>query len=314
MKRKILALLFATALILSACTDDNNGGGGGPETPTGSITASQTLVTGPQTAPVESDWSLPTVAAVRFQGQLSITASNQSTGESLVFLLPDNGEAVYSNTSQDPNLGLATWVPSTGMNALTTIPTDTLQPVPSMFVQVTTIDTTAKVLSGIFTIVVKNTLNPSNFAAFQEGEFTDVPYGTEITGPGGDVGEGTLTCDVDGEPHVTNTFIAMKQNFTNMIIITSASADESTVSMGIPSDVQSGTSFDLGTLSQDYLANYLSAEGTAYQAIEGSITVTNHDPDNNTIEGTFEYGAAQGLFGDPEIQITNGAFQATYSE
>ena len=314
MKRNLFLLLFAAVALLTSCVDDdNNNNNNGPSEPTGSISANQTLIEGPGTAPVESAWTLPTVSAIRFQGQLSITASNQGTGESLVFLLPDNGEAVYSNNTNDASLGVATWTPASGMNALSSIAPNDPGPTSSMFVQVTTIDTSAKVLSGMFTVLVKNTLDPANYALFEEGVFTDVPYGTEITGEG-DVGEGSLTCDVDGEPHVTNTFIATSQSFTNMIIITSASADESTVSLSLPSDVEAGTTLDLGTLTQDYLANYLSADGTAYQAVEGSITITSHDTENNTIQGTFEYGAAQGLLNPAEIQITNGAFEATYTE
>ncbi len=306
-------LFVSTAIFFTSCVDDDDDNNSGPSEPTGSISATQTFVAGPQTEAVESSWSLPTVSAVRFQGQLSITATNQSTGESLVFLLPDNGVAVYSNSSNDPNLGVANWVPSTGMNSLSSIAPNDPGPNSSMTVQVTSIDTSAKVLSGMFTIIVKNPLEPANFAVFEEGQFTDVPYGTEITGTG-DVGEGSLSCDIDGEPHVTNTFLATKQDITNMIIITSASADQSTISLSVPSDVESGTTLDLGTLTSEYLANYLSADGIPYQAVEGSITISNHDPDNNSIEGTFEYGVAQGVLGDPEIQITNGVFEATYAE
>ncbi len=307
--------ILASSLLFVACGDDDGGGNGdGPAETTGTITATRTVIPGENQQPiVDESWTLPFVTATRFQNRINITSIDESTGESLTFLLPDNGQGVYQNNTDDPLAGTVAWVPGEGEISLSSIAPNDPGPESSMVVQITNIDTTAKVLSGNFTTVVKSPMNPANYAIFQEGAFIDVPYSNEIDGGADGFGEGTLTCDVDGEAFEQVTFLANAQPMIDKLNVTAVSADQISIGLTFPIDVESGTTFEFGAFTQEFAASYTYELTDFYSAIDGTMTVTTHNPDENFIEGTFSFDVGT-TGGAVEAEIRNGVFEATYAE
>jgi hypothetical protein len=308
---KYLRVLFLSALValFASCNDDDGGSGGSNDDSNGG-TISADLSVFSATGQTNNEWSLPTVAANRFMGRITISATNQTTGETFALLLPDNGVGFYLNESFDPEAGLGTWVPSQGENGWSSLG----QPGedPTFFVEITEIDTAAKTMDGLFTTVVYNTLDSNQLAFFENGVFNDVPYATTIDGGSG-LGEGTVTCDIDGTAFVQESIIATGQSFTNLINISATNAADEIISINVPIDTEAGDTYDLSNISQEYFANYTVNLNSFFSALSGNITVTSHDPDANTITGTFEFEAGVILQG-VEHSITNGTFDVTYAE
>jgi hypothetical protein len=307
-------LIFTSFLFLISCNDDDSSGGGsGPSsTPTGSISADLGVASATSYDETEG-WSLPNVVAVINLGQISITAINQTTGEIFVILLPDNGVGIYNNNTENAGEGIATYQPVGESVAWTSIPGPP-NSAPTFFVNITAIDTVAKTLDGEFIVRCNSTLNTSNYAIFQNGSFTEVPYSTDLDGgSGGAFGDGDVTATIDGNSWEATDVIASYQGFVDILNITASDDNDASIALNMPVTAEAGDVFDLSTFSQSYSAQYLQSTTSFFSAQSGNITITSHNTSTNEIEGTFEFDA--GIFGQPTAHsITNGAFSVTYTE
>jgi hypothetical protein len=312
MKQIFLMFAAAAALTLTSCNDDDGGGGsGGPSTPTGAITADRNYFAGGAADQVQSEWSLPLVSATRIQGIITITGADQASGENIAISIPDNGVGLYQNTGQNAGDGVVLYTIQTGDNSFGSIGNG--DPFNGYcIVEITEIDTAAKTLSGTFSAALTEGFSPGAFVIFENGEFNDVPYTTQVTGGGG-LGEGDVSFNLDGEPFVTQTVTSFSNSFAgiNFINIGAFNSNQDALSINIPTATTSGTTLEYGGLAQDQFAGFTFANGTYLTATAGSVTVTTHDVTNKFVEGTFNFELGQFL-SPPTNSITNGTFAVTY--
>jgi len=305
MKTLSRVLFLASLLIFVSCNDDDDDNGPSTPAPSGQIEAELTVVnaTGQDT---DNEWSLPVVTANRSLGQISITASNGATGESLVITLPDNGVATYTNDTSNPVDGLALYTRSSGTTPWSSIEFSDPDDV-QFFVQITAIDTAEKTLEGIFFITTFSPDTDTDIAFFNNGALTDVPYDEEI--PTGGTGEGTMSADIDGASFTPGTVIATS-SLGSISVTGTTSMGTTALSLSIPVDAAGGSTYDLGDFLSGATGQYVSGT-SAYLTTSGDLEISAHDPSAKTISGTFSF-EAQDFFGSGNASVTNGTFDVTY--
>ncbi len=308
MKQLFFLAAAAAALTLTSCGDDD-GGSGGPSAPTGTITADITYYDGGAAAPQEEAWSLPQVAATRFQGNLTLIATDQASGETFTLFVPDNGLGTYFSSVADPGDATVGWVPEEG--SLTFISQGTEEPIPPYCViELTEIDTVAKTLTGTFQAGLTEPSNSVSYVIFNDGEFNNVPYTTIL--PGG-TSDNSMSFKLDGDPFAPVTIFAATTSFfgTNILTVTASDANQRVMSINMPAGVASGTTLDYSEVDLDQYGNVLFSDGTFVAFNGGTLTVTNHNTTSKTMQGTFSFTLGD-LGGAATNTITEGSFDITY--
>jgi hypothetical protein len=292
----------AMALTFTACNNDEGDDSPTP-TPSGTITASVTTSAGDQ----NPNWSLPVVTARMSFFNLTFTARDTDTGEMLILNMVNNGEGSYYSEMLDVSVGGGNYFANSNAEAQVSL---SIQESAFMFVEVTSIDTIAKLIDATFSVWVyaSDTAN-APYTIFQNGVLDNVPY----TGSSQDVifgGNSTLTATVDGaafQPEFITTF----DQFLAVQINTGTIAGEA-LSITIPYTLRSGTyslEIDANDLDDPILASYGSGVQPAI-ASEGTITFT-RDFVSQNIQGTFSFNAPN-FFNGEVYEVTNGAFNVRY--
>lgn len=308
MKQIFFFAAVAAALTLTSCNNDD-GGSGAPSTPSGTITANITYYDGGAAAPQEEAWSLPQVAATRFQGNLTLIATDQASGETFTFFVPDNGLGTYFSSAAQPGEATIGWVPEEG--SLTFISQGTGEPIPQYCViELIEIDTVNATISGTFQAGLTEPSNSVAYAIFNDGEFTNVPYTSSL--PGG-TSDNSMSFKLDGEPFTPVTIFGATASFfgTNILTISASDASQRIMSINMPAGVTTGTTLDYSEVALDKYGNVMFSDGSFVAFNGGTLTVTNHNPTNKTMQATFSFTLGT-LGAAPTNTITEGSFDITY--
>lgn len=307
LKTKLVAIL--SVLFLVGCNDDDNGGPSTPQ-PTGTVSASiQSINLNNGEQEQDQDWSLPSVTAELGFSGLTITATNSGTGETLTIFLPSISEGFYNNDTENPDLGFATYVASSGADTLSSLNFNAGDTASAVFtVQITSYNDTTQILEGEILALGVYSNDGSLQTYFQAGEFVNVPVSIEDF----DTGGGTLEAEIDGADFSANSsfILAFGSEEFNNINITGTSDDSRQISLNFPLDAMAGSSYqftETGATQANYITN--ADDGDFFGSDSGTIEVTAHDPDANTVTGTFSFTSNNGV--EP-LEVTNGFFDVTY--
>jgi hypothetical protein len=303
MKQMFLLLAAAITLTFSSCNDDDNGGGGPAVQPTGTITAELTTSAGAQ----NPNWSLPVVTARMSFFNITFTARNSDTGETLILNMANNGVGTYYSEMIDVTVGGANYFSDADSEAEISL---ILQDQAFMLVEITSIDTVAKVMDATFAVWVfadDSTGAPNTI--LQNGLLVNVPY----TGDAQAVSSGgnsSISATVDGAPYQSAFITAFDQYITVQFL--SGTVTGESLSISIPYTLKSGTyslAFGPDNLESPLLATYGAGTAPAI-ASEGTITLERNFI-TQRVTGTFSFIALNVITG-VEYNVTNGVIDASY--
>lgn len=176
-------------------------------------------------------------------------------------------------------------------------------------VTITSINTTAKTISGTFNFTGYWGDFDANLpsVAFTNGKFTDIPYTSTTTPGGGGDSEEYVKATVAGTAK-TFEIIGSAESGDYLTINGQSTADDSNISVSVKTAIQKGT-YAIGTsvFEGDAGATYRKGDDS-YRSTSGSLTIISND--GSTIKGTFSFNASTS--DDKTIAITAGSFNIEY--
>jgi hypothetical protein len=298
MKRiRILALLMLVAIGFTGCQTepvdpavlDNN-----PPEPTLPGNASFTVQFGGQTFEADA------TQAIIEGGLITVGGMRGTDGETVAFMLAANAEGTYTASLENEDSVIFSYTPTanaeytynnfndTGINGTVTI---------------SEIDEVNHTISGTFSFTGYYGDTEANLppVMFTNGQFTDIPYQTDVINPGED-GE-YFNATFGGEDWEFDIFGAAASG-GNLSLSANDFATSTMISLyNIDEDIAPGT-YPLGDdFTQGPVASVV-LNDDMYTSSTGTLTIVSNE--NGYIQGTFNFTATN--LDDQSIPVTNGEF------
>lgn len=284
LKYLTVGILAILSMVTWSCNNDDEG----INTDNGQMTA---IVRG-------ENWKAETVNAGTVQGRFSLSGI-ATDGSTISFALDSFGEGTYNSSIGSSNTLI--WQPSTAALGYTSIAP------PTGFGQVVIeeLNEQEAFISGTFFFIG---VEPStgDTVSVVGGIFSNVPFATET----GTVGENALKAKIDGTLWEATTVTGFDTG--DKLQLVGASADGSrAISMLIPKNITSGEYAIGSPFSEGVGGQFNPNSQTSMTSETGMLVISSHDTSNKTIEGTFEFEAAEFL-GSGTASITEGSFYIKY--
>lgn len=228
----------------------------------------------------------------------------------LTITLTDSGVHNYLLSPDNLWLSAAAWVDSTQANGFSYTSNQSYIPnEPNGRVNITSIDTVRKVMSGTFSFKVYREMD-STLRNITEGVFTNIPYTKGFGLPPANASD-TFRTKIDGvalnSQSITATHVAM----FNQISVQGATLSLSdNVSLTMPNNITPG-SYTLNFFGTTHFGAYNKA-GESYASTSGTLQILEHNTTTKRIRGTFNFVATPMLAPTPTFNITDGYFSVTY--
>ncbi len=124
-------------------------------------------------------------------------------------------------------------------------------------------------------------------------------------------GNASFTAEINGVDYeaefVDGFIVALGTN----ISISGSEANGNNVVVNFPIDASPGDTFTVDGL--EFVGSYDSSNGDATVSSQGSITITEHNPEERTVSGTFSF-VSEPFGNGTSYNITNGSFNSSYDE
>jgi hypothetical protein len=145
-----------------------------------------------------------------------------------------------------------------------------------------------------------------NSVVITEGEFKDIPIKQEADENLPE--DNYFSVNVNGVAWTPHTITGASSGMTNTISINSSSSQSSeAIGLSLNADITPGT-YNLSSMT--YPTALYNLDSYSYTVLNnGSVTVTEHDTENNWIEGTFHFTSTHD---GNTYNLTNGTFGVTY--
>lgn len=134
------------------------------------------------------------------------------------------------------------------------------------------------------------------------------------------ISDNTFFAKIDGvdyKPEFVTGFLSTGLN--NILLTGNVGTDAETIQISVPSDIAVGTYTDINNaLANTFIQMYYSppnsnnADDDGF-ADTGSITITAHNTDSKTIEGTFSFVTRPAISSGISWVITEGSFKISYT-
>jgi hypothetical protein len=294
-KRLLSIFTFVSIVLFSACQNEflpENGG----TTNTGTAGSFRAKIDGTQ-------WEANNGAAASRQAGRLVLYGVSTDKKSIVFTVTDSGVHNYSLNSGTSSLNAAAYTDSslTPLVAFTTNAWAT--PANYGNLNVTSIDTVNKKMSGTFSIQVYRPLD-SLQRTITQGVFTDISY---TTAPAPVPATDTFRVKVDGVDFTYNLLTGIKA--FGMVSVSAAQTVAPAVGLSLPDTITAGTyAFDPFT----YSGLYNPSTTIFLVADTGSFTILEHNTVTKRIRGNFHFHAKPLTGSTPTAQLTQGYFSVRY--
>jgi hypothetical protein len=233
-------------------------------------------------------------------GLITIGGMRGTNGETVAFIVPANGEGTYTASLTNEDSPLFSYTPTatseytynnfddTSINGVLTI---------------SEIDEVNHTISGTFSFTGYYGDTDANLppVAFTNGQFTDIPYQTDVINPGDD--DEYFNATIDGEDWEFDIFGAAASG-GNLSLSASDFATNTMLSITVDEDIAPGTY----QLSDDWTSGPMAMFSTGedvYTTETGTLTIISNT--GGFIKGTFSITGIN--FDDETVQITNGEFR-----
>lgn len=250
--------------------------------------------------------------ASRMQGIINITGYSTDKKYITITLL-DSGVHRYTLSDATPNA--AAFIDSTQANPFAFTTNQGTYPTQcGGEVNITSIDTTNKKISGTFSFKVFRMIDDAG-RNITEGSFTNLSYTTSL--PPANATD-TFNVKISGTQWTPTSIVAVKTPaippFPATIAINATEAATSkVVSLVFPANITPGTySFDL--LSGTYLGQYSPNNNpiNTQTAVSGTLEILSHNTTNRRIRGNFNFRAEDLLNPLVFTLLTEGYFSVSY--
>ena len=171
-------------------------------------------------------------------------------------------------------------------------------------VRITSINTTDSLVSGTFEFIAYSFFN-KGYISVSEGNFSNIPFTNQFPA----TPDNSLEVDIDGSAFDVASVNASVLMGKIMISASNAQVTK-TIGISIEENLTDGT-YDIGGMFGSVTGQYNIGTSVIMIANEGELVITKHDMDNNILEGTFEFEAAE-LLGINSASLTNGTFVVNY--
>ncbi|HRN79441.1 MAG TPA: DUF6252 family protein [Ferruginibacter sp.] len=294
---KLLALLVTAGIWLTACEKEYS-------LETGGLTGGGS---GTFRARVDgSPWSADIIKTARRTGGMIELKGRNAAGQQIVLTVRDSGVYQYQlNSTSNVNFGVyidSTVAPYEPYSTNQWF-TDSLYG----YVNITSIDTVRKTMSGTFKMKVFRTID-SGVKDITEGVFSNISYGPPATTPP-PAPANNFFVRVDGTEFVDNSFTASE--LLGNVVINAASGSGATVTIVVPATIAAGTyNFNAaGQITGTYASNT-----NVYLAQAGTMVIQEHNTATNFIRATFSFTGTDLMNpGTPDVTLTEGALSVTYN-
>jgi hypothetical protein len=219
---------------------------------------------------------------------ITITVNQEVAAGSYDLGMTQQGEAVFTVIIQGV---INTWASNSGLSTGGTI-------------TVTSIDTSAKRMTGTFNFTAYNTMLDST-KTFATGVFTNLKYETSISG----TGNNSFSCKIDGVDFNPN-LISGSASFGTILISASDNGGLRSVGLNFPDNIAVGTYAMDG--STDAGGGYNPNTSTNLHSVSGSLVISSHNTTTKKIVGSFNFVAEPVSGPPPSNNITNGSFTIYY--
>ena len=250
--------------------------------------------------------------ASRMLGLISI-GGRSTDRKYLTITLTDSG--VHNYTLDNNSMNAASYIDSTLANPMNFTTNQGINPGDAGgFVNITSINTTNKTISGTFAFRVYRQMDGTH-KTMTEGSFTNLPYTTTL--PPGNTND-TFRVKIAGTLWVPPTVFASKTPaappLLPQIAITGTSADGTkSVGMFMPENITPGSyTFDLFGATYLGLYNPDTDPNHSQGAMSGTLTILSHNTTTRRIRGNFNFHAEALLNPSLNTQLTEGYFSITY--
>ena len=247
--------------------------------------------------------------ASRLAGFISLVGRS-TDNKLLAITLTDSG--VHRYTLNDVTINVAAYLDSNSSNPGTYTSNAASPPTAGGEVNITSIDTAHKKMSGTFSFKVFRQ-SDSAVVNLTEGSFTNISYSTSFP-PAGSMPD-TFHVKINGTMFNAATILASVPPAPYNTTIGIAGGDSvfiKTVSLGMPSDITPGT-YAIG-LTGNYIAVYKPDNDPNNLKIGalGSVTILEHNVTTRRIRGNFNFTGTNILNPLDFVLLTEGYFAVTY--
>ena len=228
-------------------------------------------------------------------------------GKQLVISLVDSG--VHHYTLDQASLQAGAFTDSASGSIYTFATNQSSNPTQAGgSVDVTSIDTAAKKMSGTFRFLVYRQFD-STQRTISEGSFTNISYST-TTPPS--VRTDTFTVKIDNVVFSPFTITGFKITLTNQISISGTDQNGvKTVSVLMPDTVTPGN-YPITTIGGTYFGQYNKDATTFLFSDIGQLTILEHNTTTKRIRGNFNFHASEILTPTSQALLTSGYFSVVY--
>ncbi len=230
------------------------------------------------------------VGATFYNGFFRITATDDSTGETIIISVANASEGTF-DLGPNPNLNnIAEYTVPGGLNYSTDFEGGSGE------INITSLDIENGTATGTFRFTAVGFLGPKEVT---NGEFKNVVLSTEVP----------LLADVDGEAF--NPIIVTSSFRQSEIWIIALNANDEGLFLRFPRDITIGN-YEFGTSTNYKGSYYPNFDEASYLSESGTLTITSFNASTKIIEGTFNFRANRRDPNDPDVtyEITAGSFSA----
>jgi len=233
-------------------------------------------------------------------GLITVGGTRGANGETVAFIVPNNGVGTYTASLTNEDSPLFTYTPTaTSEYTYNNFNDTTITGV----LTVSEIDEVNHTISGTFSFTGYYGDPEANLppVVFSNGQFTDVPYLSDVINPGND--DEYFNATFNNQDWEFDIFGAAASG-GNLSISANDFATSTMLSITVDENIEPGTY----TITDDFTAGpsaMLGFGNDVYTPASGTLVIIENE--NGFIKGTFNFNAVN--FDDEVIPVTNGAFR-----
>jgi hypothetical protein len=304
--KSTLLLTLSTFLVLFSSCDNEPIDGGSINNDNNNLTSTFTVDFDSQTFVADN------IGATRTDDLITITGIRGANQETIVLTVYGVTEGTYQFAFPiGIEMNTAIYLESSNTtNFWTTIP-DFVNPESLGTMIISEIDEGNQTMSGSFYFTAQSA-SSNETKEFTNGSFTNVSFQDGLINNN----DNTFFANIDGNEFIEAQIYGEETTSGGnpTISISASKNDGEMIGFSFDANITTGTYDFEGLAGSINIGRYIGADPLHQYYADGEFTITNHDTNNNLIEGTFNFVATPvpGLNAPGMPNVTDGAFSVSY--